>query len=233
MPIGFPAKMFMTFEELEEATNLLKNEYIKREAIKTRLESELKEEEKVIADCKDEISKYEKKKAVLVEASNEARNHSISVFEGVATNALKEILGDNLSVEIAVSEINGNKTLEFLVKSTYADHEVIVDPTTEDGGGVADVVSLASLIAMNSFLSDENDAPIILDEPTKFVSKGNAESVAKFLKTISEDFGKQIIMVTHDGVSSNFADKAYRVALDNNGTSQITDITSTSSNTNS
>lgn len=215
----------MTFEELKELNDCLKNEYIRKETIKNRLNIELVNEQKVIEECKEEISKYEKKKAVLVEASEEARNHSIEVFEGVATNALKEILGDNLSVEIEVGELNGNKTLNFLVKSKYSDHEVIVDPTTEDGGGVADVVALSSLIAMNSFLSDENDAPIILDEPTKFVSKGNAESVAKFLKTISEDFGKQIIMVTHDGVSSEFADKAYRVCLNDNGTSEVSDIT--------
>lgn len=215
----------MTFEELKELNDCLKNEYIRKETIKNRLSIELVNEQKVIEECKEEISKYEKKKAVLVEASEEARNHSIEVFEGVATNALKEILGDNLSVEIEVGELNGNKTLNFLVKSKYSDHEVIVDPTTEDGGGVADVVALSSLIAMNSFLSDENDAPIILDEPTKFVSKGNAESVAKFLKTISEDFGKQIIMVTHDGVSSEFADKAYRVCLNDNGTSEVFDIT--------
>ena len=215
----------MTFDELFDINETLKNEYIKKEAIKNRLKEDLKREEKIVEECKEEISKYEKKKAVLVEASDEARNHSISVFEGVATNALKEILGDNLSVIVEVGEINGNKTLQFLVKSEYSDHEVIVDPTEEDGGGVADVVALASLIAMNSFLSDENDAPIVLDEPTKFVSKGNAESVAKFLKSVSEDFGKQIIMVTHDGVSSNFADKAYKVSLDNEGTSQIVDIT--------
>lgn len=215
----------MTFDELFDINETLKNEYIKKEAIKNRLKEDLKREEKVVEECKEEISKYEKKKAVLVEASDEARNHSISVFEGVATNALKEILGDNLSVIVEVGEINGNKTLQFLVKSEYSDHEVIVDPTEEDGGGVADVVALASLIAMNSFLSDENDAPIVLDEPTKFVSKGNAESVAKFLKSVSEDFGKQIIMVTHDGVSSNFADKAYKVSLNNEGTSQIVDIT--------
>ena len=78
---------------------------------------------------------------------------------------------------------------------------------------------------MNSFLSDENDAPIILDEPTKFVSKGNAINVARFLKSIAEDFQKQIIMVTHDGVSSEIAHKAYSVKLNNEGSSEVQDIT--------
>ena len=215
----------MTFEELVDINEFLKNEYIKGDAIKSRLEKDLETEKKVVLDCSKEIEQYDKKRALLVEASDDAREKSIKVFEGVATEALQSILGDNLSVVIESGESGGNKTIDFLIKSEYEDNEVIVDPTSEDGGGAADVVSLAALIAMNSFLSDENDAPLILDEPTKFVSKGNAIEVSKFLKSISNDFGKQIIMVTHDGVSKEIADKAYHVELDKNGSSVVEDVT--------
>ena len=78
---------------------------------------------------------------------------------------------------------------------------------------------------MNSFVSDENSAPLVLDEPTKYVSKGNAKDVALFLSETSKNMGKQIIMVTHDGVSKDYADKAYRIALDENGNSKSEDIT--------
>lgn len=215
----------MTFDELKNINDFLKNEYIKNKAIEERLKKDRLVEEKTINDCKDAIDEYIKKKTVLIEASNDAREKSIKVFEGVATNALQTILGDNLSVVIEVGELNGNKTIDFLIKSVYGEEEVIVDPTSEDGGGAADVVALAAFIAMNSFLSDENDAPLVLDEPTKFVSAGNALDVSKFLKSVSEDFGKQIIMVTHDGVSKEIADKAYMVKLNNLGTSEITEVT--------
>lgn len=215
----------MTFEELKEINDFLKNEYIKNKAIEERLKKDRIVEEKTVNDCKEAIDEYIKKKTVLIEASDDARKKSIEVFEGVATNALQTILGDNLSVVIDVGELNGNKTIDFLIKSVYGEDEVIVDPTSEDGGGAADVVALAAFIAMNSFLSDENDAPLVLDEPTKFVSAGNALDVSKFLKSISEDFGKQIIMVTHDGVSKEIADKAYMVKLNSFGTSEVTDVT--------
>ena len=72
---------------------------------------------------------------------------------------------------------------------------------------------------MNSFVSDDNSAPLILDEPTKFVSKGNAQDVALFLSETSKNMKKQIIMVTHDGVSKDYADKAYEIKLDDDGNS--------------
>lgn len=216
----------MTFEKLNDLNSFLKEECLKKEAIKSKLEKDLARDKKVVEDCKIEIEKYEKKKAVLVEASDEARKEAIEIFESVATNALQTILGDNLSVVVETSEIGGTKTVDFLIKSVYPNGtEVIVDPTSEDGGGAADIVALASLIVMNNLLSDSNDAPIILDEPTKFVSSGNAINVATFLKGISEDFGKQFIMVTHDKVSKDIADKAYYVELDENGTSIVTNVT--------
>lgn len=71
-------------------------------------------------------------------------------------------------------------------------------------------------------------APIILDEPTKFVSKGNAKDVALFLSETSKNMNKQIIMVTHDGISKEFADKTYEISLDKDGISNYREVSKTS-----
>lgn len=71
-------------------------------------------------------------------------------------------------------------------------------------------------------------APIILDEPTKFVSKGNAQDVALFLSETSKNMNKQIIMVTHDGVSKEFVDKTYEISLDKDGISNYKEVSNTS-----
>lgn len=215
----------MNFEKLSELNSFLKDEYIQKTAIKNRLVADLEKENKNIEKYNKEIELYEKKKTILQEASDKAREYSKDMFESIATEALQTVLGDNLSVVIRFGENGGNKTAEFLIKAKYGDNEVIVNPTDEDGGGAADIVSLSSLISMNSFLSDENGAPLVLDEPTKFVSKGNAKEVSKFLSEISKDMNKQIIMVTHDGVSKEIADKSYEIKLDETGTSQSEDIT--------
>lgn len=215
--------------EINELTNLyesLNSEYIKNTAIREKLKKDIEIENLKISEFYKEIEIYEKKKKLLQDASSKAREFSKEMFESVATEALQTILGKHLSVEIKLGENGGTQTAEFLVKAQYdGDYEVIVDPTNEDGGGVADIVALASLICMNSFVSDENGAPLILDEPTKYVSKGNAKDVSLFLSEISKSMKKQIIMVTHDGVSSDYADKAYQIALDDEGSSTSIDCT--------
>lgn len=209
----------MIFNDLENIYNDLNSEYIKNKAIKEKLEKDLEVENQKISEYFKEIEIYEKKKKLLQDASSKAREFSKEMFESVSTEALQTILGDNLSVEINFGENGGTQTADFLVKAIYGEKEVVVDPTEEDGGGVADIVALSSLIAMNSFVSDDNGAPLVLDEPTKFVSKGNAKDVSLFLSEISKSMNKQIIMVTHDGVSKDFANKAYKIELDEEGNS--------------
>ena len=215
----------MTFNELNNLFNDLNAEYVKNTAVKEKLEKDLELENQKITEYYKEIEIYEKKKKLLQDASSKAREFSKEMFESVSTEALQTVLGENLSVEIKFGENGGTQTADFLVKANYGENEVIVDPTEEDGGGVADMVALASLIAMNSFVSDDNGAPLVLDEPTKFVSKGNAEDVSLFLSEISKSMNKQIIMVTHDGVSKDYADKAYRIELDDEGNSKAEDCT--------
>lgn len=215
----------MQIEEFENLYDSLKAEYLKNTAIKERLKKDLEEENKKIEEYHKEIEIYEKKKKLLQDAASEARKFSKEMFECVSTEALQTILGDHLSVEVKLGETGGTQTADFLVKAKYGEDEVIVDPTDEDGGGVADIIALASLISMNSFVSDENGAPLVLDEPTKYVSKGNSEDVALFLSETSKNMNKQIIMVTHDGVSKDYADKAYKISLDDNGNSVSEDCT--------
>ncbi len=216
----------MNIEELNNLYQELNKEYIEKTAIQKKLKKDLEDETEKIKSFEKDIEIYEKKKKLIQDAASEARKFSKEMFEETSTEALQTILGDNLSVEIKLGETAGTQTADFLVKAKYEDDsEVIVDPTNEDGGGVADIIALASLISMNSFVSDENSAPLVLDEPTKYVSKGNAKDVALFLSETSKNMGKQIIMVTHDGVSKDYADKAYRIALDENGNSKSEDIT--------
>lgn len=216
----------MNYEEILNLNNKLIDSFKEQTIIKKRLQNDLNKEKNLIFSYEKEIDIYNKKKLLLVESSKEARNASKEIFEYIATNALQTILGENLSVVINFGQNKENTTAEFMIKSTYKDKEdIIVDPTNEDGGGAADIVALSSLITINSLLSDNNSAVIAIDEPTKFVSKGNSLDVAKFLKDITKDMNKQILMVTHDGVSKEIADKAYHIELDEKGISKVTNIT--------
>lgn len=160
------------------------------------------------------------KKMILQEACKKARALSADWFAMISTNGVKTILGDNLEVKIISGEKNGVPTCDFVVKAKYEDYETTTDPTEEDGGGVADIVSLTNFLTMN-ILNSDNTAPIILDEPTKFVSGGHANDVGNFLNRIAEEFGKQLIMVTHAQETKNYANKVFHVELNDKGCSVI------------
>ena len=66
--------------------------------------------------------------------------------------------------------------------------------------------------------TDENNfAPYILDEPSKYVSKGElADNFAKYMRSVVDFTNKQIIMSTHDEAMSNIGDRKYNIIKDNN-----------------
>jgi DNA repair ATPase RecN len=80
-------------------------------------------------------------------------------------------------------------------KLLFEKNEQEFNPLEESGGGPIDIASIALLI---SFIMIEKKNPIIiLDEPMKHMSKKRSIIAAKFLKSICENLGLQIIMVTH------------------------------------
>lgn len=161
------------------------------------------------------------KKAILTEACKTIREISSDTFAKICTRAVRDILNDDLEVRIVHGERNGVPTADFKIKSTYEGYETELEPTDEEsGGGVADIVSLANFITMNMINGQTNTAPIVLDEPTKFVSAGNADRVGHFVSDASKKFKKQIIMVTHAQETTNYADRVFKVSLDDTGVSE-------------
>ena len=76
----------------------------------------------------------------------------------------------------------------------------------------------ASLLKIN----ESNSAPLFLDEPTKFVSKNNAEIATKLIKEISKSVGRQVFVVTHEkDVMPQYADKHYEISKNADGISEI------------
>lgn len=197
------------------------------------------EKEKYIKTKENEIIKLEKnkkdnldKKIIIKKACKQARQLSEDTFAAISTRALQTILGDNLEVKIIEGEKNNVPTADFKVIAKYSDYETETDPTEEDGGGVADIVSLTNFLTMNILNQRTNSAPIILDEPTKFVSAGHADNVAIFLEQFSKDFNKQIIMVTHAQETKKYANKVFKIEMNENGYSEISDETINNENNN-
>jgi DNA repair ATPase RecN len=184
--------------------------------------AKIAEKNKAITELETERNENILKKAILLEACKKIREMSSDIFADICTSGVQTILGKDLSVKIIHGERNGIPTSEFKLCSTYNGYTTELEPSDEEsGGGISDIVSLANFLTMNILNSDQNSAIILLDEPTKFVSLGKAEQVGQFLKDISSQFNKQILMVTHAQDTAKYADKTFHVQLNEDGKSIV------------
>lgn len=211
--------------ELSEAKKQLeeiKKEYLKRRGVEATLLQQKKDKEWKSEKIQKQTEEVIKKELLLKRAAKEGREQAKVLLENMATKALQFIAGDHLSLEIQVKEKAGKDTAEFYIVSTYENKKILTDPTEEDGGGYADIVSMSLFIAMLQMTSKTNDAPLFLDEPSKYVSKGDlSEKVAQFIYDIAHYFNRQVCMVTHDEYMKNIGDHIYHVGLNQLGESQV------------
>lgn len=198
----------------------------KREGALEAIQLQKKQKEKKIADLEDVKTGLELEFRLFKKTGEEARGYAAEFFCTIASSGANIVFGENKTIRHKIYENNGMPYLDFEIVNTFEDgYEVVTSPTDASGGGVADIVAISAFSALSFLCKNGNSAPWFLDEPNKYVSAGKDEKSAEFVQSLSQDFNRQIIMVSHRPASVEFSDKVYRVFLDDNGKSQIEDIT--------
>ncbi|ADO59474.1 hypothetical protein [Paenibacillus polymyxa] len=200
----------MLISEAKGRLDDLKSIFYKESALLQQLQKSKEDKEKSQKKLLKQRENVELKKVLIVEAAEEARTQARDVLQEMGTNALRFIMGDHMSLEIELKEQARQWVANFVTKIAESEtYEIETDPAEEEGGGVADIVAISIHTSMLQLIGDKNSAPMLLDEPSKYVSKGYSEQVAKFLLEVSSSFNRQVIMVTHDEYLANIGDVAY------------------------
>jgi DNA repair exonuclease SbcCD ATPase subunit len=84
-----------------------------------------------------------------------------------------------------------------------------VNPMDSTGGGVVDIASLG--LRFSAWALSKTDNTIGLDEPFKWLSADLRPLAGEILKALSERLGIQILMITHDEVMIDVADRVFEV----------------------
>lgn len=163
-------------------------------------------------------------KTLLENATEEARESGKKVLAETSTHAVQMALDDEKEVDVRMSHKRGVANADLIIRQDVDGLMLETDPTSDEGGGTADIVSLSTFISMGMLAGEDNLAPYFLDEPTKYVSKGNSSNVADFLKEIVAYAERQTILVTHDEIVAEAGDKIFKVVRDETGTSKVTEI---------
>ena len=166
---------------------------IKQEKKKT-LEEKMTDLEKKILDLNIDV--LNETVAVLKKLSSNQRNAAKKRLEDLGTEALKYSMGNQYRMEIEIDDTR--KRPQAYMYRIDESTGLKTDPLEENGGGVVDIINIALRIIVIQANTPNIDGPIILDEPFKMVSKEYIPMLSDFLRKISNDFGRQIIMVTHN-----------------------------------
>ena len=170
--------------------------------LKEQLHNKLKEVEEI----DNKLINNTTEKVLLEESSYKALNLSKDIMEDITTNSLRSVFDDDREIVINLGTKSGQRTSELLLLQDGDD----TDPAKEEGGGVADIVSVNLFLSLG-YLLDENNAPLFLDEPNKFLSKEYSEKMALYLKDIINYTGKQMFLVTHDEHLKTVGDVTFKM----------------------
>lgn len=135
------------------------------------------------------------------------------VVEGIVTDAIKFIYGDDYSFEME-SEIKRNQPeIHFYV--VIGGHRYSIK-NDDIGGGVVDVVAFALRVTLWALQDQQTDNVMVLDEPLKNVDSDRLVLVGYMVKKLSQDLNLQFIMVTHETQLAEAADASWLVVKSKN-----------------
>lgn len=127
----------------------------------------------------------------------------------IASLALEAVFNDPYELQIEfVDRRNKTECDLFFVR----DDEKI-DPISASGGGAVDVAAFALRVASWSMQSPHSRNTIILDEPFRFLSEDHQEKASQMIKEVSRKLGIQFIIITHNPLLTQHADKIFKTSI--------------------
>jgi len=215
----------MELFEVKDNLERLKGIYQKEQGKREQLISLINKKKKKIKEQVKEKETLGETLVLLQTASEQARNKSVETIEELVTKPLQYIFEDDSRFEVEMKTKGDNSSAYFNVITEYDYGIIKADPKGSAGGGKGDITSLSLLTTLNCAVGTKITAPLLLDEPSKYVSPtSRALNVGNFLRDVSVNFDKQIILSTHNHDISAVSDRAYSFEL-KNGVTQVKENT--------
>ena len=132
----------------------------------------------------------------------------------MVTLALSSVFEDPMEFKTSFTERRNQVELDFFFVKDGNEY----DPM-DDGGGAKDIASMALRMAVWSI--HKTRALMILDEPSRNVSRDMQGKVSEMLKMMSTELGIQMVIISHIPEIVECADKVINVVKEN-GVSKVT-----------
>lgn len=203
--------------------NQLKEQLQIKKGVKQRIQEELNAKETILKHLQSELYSCEKARAIMQLVAKETQEQLEYKISELVSLALSAIF-DNPYELVLEYEIKRGKTEANIL---FKRGKNTIKPILSSGGGAVDVAAFGLRVAIWSLSQPKTRNTIVLDEPTKHLSKGKNEYSVKFGKLLSElskKLGIQFIIVTHDEKITQYADKVFFNKMDwDTGIAKITE----------
>lgn len=213
----------MNFSELQEKIRSADRQLIAREAQYNALSMRVEEEEREMAAASKLKELNLRTAELLKEASAKARASAIQIIENVVTHCLQLVFESHMEFFIVEDDKKKATEVQFYVTDEFGNRSNPMIPEETRGGGVVDVISIALRLALSEILKGQVGGPLLFDEPAKYVSLDYIGNLGIFLRRFSEEYHRQMIIVTHDAYLANIGNKSFSVAMQE-GISDVTEV---------
>jgi len=177
-----------------------------------------------IKELTEELATIKEAQEIMGAVGILAQDSTKIAFEGLVTQALQAVFGDEYTFELESRFNRGKPEIELFI----VENGTRYSPRDEKGGGLVDVCSFALRIVSWAVREPRSENVLILDEPFRCLHKEVLSFLSQMMQRISEELGLQIICITHENqiaVVANFSEdnKAFYVRQ-SNGISSVEEI---------
>jgi len=210
-------------DKYKQLKNTYDQEVLKLERIKGRYEERQKLFENITAKLtvdKGKVEVYKSVNLLFEKASVIARKKIKDEIELLVTHGLQTIFEDpNITFKVEFVSRRNQIEADFYLEWTEQEKKIRGNIVDSFGGGFIDIISMILRLVVLELLGISG--PLFLDEPGKMLSNTYIPNFGKFLVEMSKTFHRQIILITHNELLSEYAEKTFNVRLNEKGESVI------------
>lgn len=162
-----------------------------------------------IEGLQEELLHISTAKDIILQAASVTQKTLSFHFSNVVTNALAAVFEDPYEFKADFVERRNVTECDL----SFVKNDLSRNPLNSCGYGAADIAALASRVAYWK-LEDNSRNTLILDEPTRNLSRDLQPLASLMIKKLSELLNLQFIIVTHNEDLALNADKVFYVEKD-------------------
>lgn len=188
---------------------ILRTQLEQKKGQKFQLERTLKTNKEDLLKLKTALVIHEQAREIIREVGMKTQQQLQFHISDITSLALNTVFDDPYQLKVEFVQ-RRNKTECDLI---FVKGGMELDPIEASGVGAIDVASYALRIASWSMNHPKTRNVIIMDEPFRCLSKEFQERAPAMIKEISEKLNIQFIIITHEEVLADAADKIFQVKI--------------------